>query len=182
MTRTGGLLAAGLLLVSAVSTGCVRRDATEEGRLQGELVAAQKEAQRLQQLIAREPSQGPIAVASLGPDRVIGYLGFPLGTVVRVTGTATVVHSRRKATDERPVLRIESVNGHPLSTPADFPVPDGYANPGDGVAFDLYVHEQGSFSGVVDPPPALRDESWLPVTHDGFRYRPDLVVHKVVSE
>ena len=168
--------------MTAVGTSCMRRDTADDGSLRSQLTTAQKENQRLQQLIARQPNQAPISVASFSPDRVIGHLGFPLGTIVRVTGTATVEHSRRKATDGRPVLRVENVNGQPLPAPAEFPVPDGYANPGRGVAFDLYVHEQGSFSGVVDLPPALRGEGWEAVTHDGFHYRPGLVVHKDASE
>lgn len=113
--------------------------------------------------------------------RVIGILGHPLGTVVRVTGVCTDDTETQKRADlGKTLLKIITVNGKPLKRPffveffrAEKEVP----KPNFGDRFDYYVHEWGEFDGVVDPPKALGIEK-LPVAHDGFYYRSQVTVHK----
>jgi hypothetical protein len=117
-----------------------------------------------------------ISVASFGLDNVIGYLGQPLGTLVRVTGVAVSGEStRRKADVGKILLQIEAADGRRLSQPITFEfqrAANGIAKPAPGQRFDYRVHEWGVFDGVVQVPgvPAI--------ANDGFFYHRQITIHK----
>jgi hypothetical protein len=127
------------------------------------------------------PALPDIDASQFNDARVIGYLGHPLGTVVRVTGVCTDdTETQRRADLGKTLLKILTVNGKPLKRPfiveflrAKKEVPE----PGFGDHFDYYVHEWGVFDGHVDTPKELGIEE-LPVANDGFYYRSEVTVHK----
>ena len=53
--------------------------------------------------------------------------------------------------------------------------------PKPGDKFDFYVHEWGSFDGIVKVPEGLGIEK-PNVATDGFHYRPEITIHKTNSE
>ena len=110
----------------------------------------------------------------------VGYLGVPLGTVVRVTGVAIDGDTtRRKADAGKTLLLIEVVNDKKLPRPILFEflrAAREVRKPAAGVRFDYYVHEYGHFDGVVEPPKELGINT-LPVANDGFYYRRYVTVH-----
>lgn len=124
-------------------------------------------------------SDPTVSVTSFRGENVIGHLGHPLGTVVRVTGVFVDGDvTRRRADLGVTLLQIETVNGEGLETA--FLVPfrraaHGVETPIPGQRFDYYVHEYGSFDGVVDLPEEL-EITRPPVQHDGFHYRPHVTV------
>jgi hypothetical protein len=122
----------------------------------------------------------PISVASFWEQLPVGYLGVPLGTVVRVTGEAFDGSTTRcKADQGKTFLRILTVNGKELGQPVAFEflrAPFSVKKPGPGDKFDYYVHEYGEFDGLVTPPKELGIDTPLPQC-SGFGYRPYLTVH-----
>lgn len=119
-----------------------------------------------------------VSVHSFGAGRVIGYLGHPLGTVVRVTGIGVV--GQGKADGGSPLLQIETVNG--VSLPKAWVVhflraARDISKPLPGERFDFYVHEYGTFDGVVDPPRHLGIDKPV-LQNDGFYYRAAVTIHK----
>ena len=122
-----------------------------------------------------------ISVEALRPEKVRGLLGQPLGTVVRVTGESVAGDSTLPRTlAGKTILKIETVNGKRLEKPVYFPItrgPSKLAEPANGERFDYWVHEFGSFDGVVIPPKELGIET-PDIAHDGFWYRPEIVIHK----
>jgi hypothetical protein len=125
--------------------------------------------------------EATISVASFQRERVTGLLGQPLGSVLRVTGVAVDGNEiRAKADFGKTLLKIETVNGEQLATPVYFTfcrAAEGVHKPESGTPFDYYVHEWGSFDGVVVPPIELGIEKPV-VANDGFRYRPEVTIHK----
>jgi hypothetical protein len=88
--------------------------------------------------------------------------------------------TRRKAYSGQTLLKIEMVNDKPLANPVYFTfrrAADGIDKPESGTRFDYFVHEWGSFDGVVQPPEELGIETPI-VAHDGFHYRPEITIHK----
>ncbi|MEM8947641.1 MAG: hypothetical protein AAGD11_20895 [Planctomycetota bacterium] len=124
-----------------------------------------------------------IFVSRFGKDNVIGHLGHPLGTVVRVTGVAIDGDDTgSKASSGKLLLRVEAVNDVDLTRPSVFVFSStarGITQPKPGEQFDYYVHEYGAFDGVVDPPPELGIDHDV-VAHDGFHYRPHIAIHKAL--
>lgn len=124
-----------------------------------------------------------ISVADFRQDNVIGLLGHPLGTVVRVAGVTVDGHTtRRKADAGHTLLQVETVNGAKLEKPVRFyfdrPAPKDRL-PEFGSRFEYYVHESGEFSGVVKRPKGLSIEiEGEAAQHDGFHYRPEITIHK----
>ena len=119
-----------------------------------------------------------VSVHSFDVGRVVGYLGHPLGTVVRVTGVGALGQSKADGGDT--LLQIETVNGKSL--PKAWVVPflraaRGISKPRPEERFDFYVHEYGTFDGVVAPPPNLGIDNPV-VQNDGFYYRPAVTIHK----
>ena len=94
-----------------------------------------------------------VKVDQFGPDNVIGYLGHPLGTVVRVTGMCRDGETTRlRKWAGATLLEIKTCNGTVLDAPVLIEYPlrtDGIAKPKPGDRFDYYVHESGAFDGVV---------------------------------
>jgi len=129
---------------------------------------------------------GPVSVQTFQRQMPIGYLGHPLGTVVRVTGVCVDGDKVGKLYAGKVVLRVEEVNGKKLSDPTDFVfdrAADGVPKPKPGQRFDYTVHEYGSFDGIVkvpEEPGAVRDFSGnvIGVALPSFHYRSDLEVHK----
>jgi hypothetical protein len=138
-------------------------------------------AQQLDVTRQQQPAEPLISARSFSQDNVIGYLGKPLGTVVRVTGTASDgSETTMKALDGKILLNIETVDGQPLKTPARFEflrARNEIEKPQPGDRFDYHVHEYGSFDGVVEPPRELGIK-YRPVAHDGFHYRKQITIHK----
>jgi hypothetical protein len=122
-----------------------------------------------------------VSVKQFGRNRVIGHLGVPLGTIVRITGTCISGDTtQRRADMGKTLLRIETVNGTVLEPQFDFSLgraTNGVAKPRPGDRVDFYVHEWGSFDGIVDVPKGLGIAETI-VAHDGFRYRPELTIHE----
>ena len=127
------------------------------------------------------PALPDIDASQFNRARVIGNLGHPLGTVVRVTGVCTDdTETRSRADLGKALLKILTVNGKPLKQPfiveflrASKEVP----KPSFGDRFDYYVHEWGTFDGHVDVPKELGIDK-LPVANDGFYYHSEVTVHK----
>ncbi|WP_145218953.1 hypothetical protein [Planctomycetes bacterium TBK1r] len=122
----------------------------------------------------------PISVTQFGRANVIGYLGHPLGTVVRVTGVCVdgnVTHARIDA--NKILLEVRAVNGTVLKRPVRFDHPyvrDRSSLPKPDTRFDYFVHEHGAFSGLVEIP-ANVDSSQRVAANDGFYYHPALTIH-----
>jgi hypothetical protein len=119
----------------------------------------------------------PIHVNSLMPVP-IGFLGIPLGSVVRVTGEVIDGDTLRlKAASGYMYLRINTVDGRKLESAVDFQFPDHKYIPKSGSKFDYYVHETGEFGGIVQIP---KESGIKNITPQGtmFGYQPKLVIHK----
>jgi hypothetical protein len=131
---------------------------------------------------SRPPASEPVAVSVTEFQQAmpIGYLGLPLGTVVRVTGVAIDGDTTRLRADlGKTLLRIETVNGKSLESPVDFDfgrARDDVRKPAAGERFDYFVHEYGHFDGVVTPPKELRIRT-ATVANDGFHYRRYVAIH-----
>ena len=112
-----------------------------------------------------------VSVTSFGTDNVIGHLGHPLGTVVRVTGISIDGDETRiKENAGKTLLKIQSVDGKPLEPSfvvAFFRAGKNFQAPRPGDAFDYYVHEWGTFDGVVTAPKELGIDKPI-VANDGF--------------
>ena len=138
-------------------------------------------AQQRTEPTPKQAAEPPISARSFGKQNVIGYLGKPLGTVVRVTGTVRDNKEMRpKLLSGKTLLNIETVDGQPLETPTWFEfgrAQKEIEQPLPGDKFDYYVHEYGSFDGVVEPPRELKIDS-PGVAHDGFYYRKQIAIHK----
>ena len=127
------------------------------------------------------PSDGTVSVKQFGSGNVIGHLGHPLGTVVRITGVCLDGSKSRRRTDSgKTLLEIRTVNGSRLERPFVVPfsrVAKGVSKPKNGEAFDYYAHEWGEFDGIVAIPKDLNID--VPqVANDGFYYRPQITIHK----
>jgi hypothetical protein len=122
----------------------------------------------------------PSVDAFTGKELPVGYLGVPLGTVVRVTGVAIDGDTlMSKAASGKTYLRIATVNGKDLERPVDFEfyrAPKEVGTPAAGEKFDYYVHEYGHFDGEVTPPEELGIKK-DPIANDGFHYRRYVTVH-----
>jgi hypothetical protein len=122
-----------------------------------------------------------ISVDALHPERVIGHLGQPLGSVIRVTGMSVDGDETRPKTDSgQTLLKIETVNGKQLTQSVYFTfrrAAEGIKKPESGTPFDYFVHEWGSFDGFVQPPKSLGIETPI-VANDGFHFRPEITIHK----
>lgn len=122
-----------------------------------------------------------LSVKQLANGDVVGHLGYPLGTVVRITGTCLDgKRTQRRANLGKTLLEIRTVNGKELERPII--VPFGRAakevtKPEDGDVFDYYAHEWGAFDGVVEIPKSLGIDQPM-VANDGFHYRPHISIHK----
>ena len=127
------------------------------------------------------PADATISVANFNTKPVIGYLGHPLGTIVRVTGRVVDGKTTRAKLDmDKMLLEIQTVNGKKTKTKIVFRYPrysTSLPEPAPGDTFDYYVHESGYFGGVVDPPEELGIDSPM-AAHAGFGYRGDLTIHK----
>jgi hypothetical protein len=119
-----------------------------------------------------------VSVTSFG--NVIGHLGHKLGTVVRIRGIAVDGNTtRRKVDAAKTLLRITSVNGQQIQPAILLPFGNSSADvppPKPKDTFDYYAHECGSFAGVVDMPKNIPIHKQM-IAHDGFHYRPILVIH-----
>ena len=122
-----------------------------------------------------------ISVVDFTADNVIGYLGQPLGTVVRITGMALDGDSTNmKRNIGKTLLEVHKVNGKELKEKVVFDFHRAGKSVGEpklGKNFDYYAHESGAFDGVVEPPDELGIDSPR-VAHDGFYYRPRITIHK----
>lgn len=117
-----------------------------------------------------------ISVKAFGRENVIGYLGQPLGTVVRVTGICVDGDTtQRKADLGKTLLQVQAVDGRALEPPIMFVferVAKGVSKAQFGQPFDYLAHEWGSFDGVVQ----LAGEP--SVASDGFYYRREITIHR----
>jgi hypothetical protein len=127
----------------------------------------------------------PLSVEAFNEKMPIGYLGHPLGTVVRVKG-ATVDGDtlRSKYYAGAILLRVEEVNGKKLKKPVDFRFPHDpdTKKPKPEQRFDYYVHEQGSFHGGVKKPKELIDlmgpgANVIGIAQPSFHYDGALTIH-----
>ena len=128
----------------------------------------------------------PISVASFSEQLPVGYLGVPLGTVVRVTGEAFDGNTTQaKADAGKTLLRIVTVNGKELAKPVVFAflrAPDSVKKPAPGEKFDYYVHEYGEFEGLVTPPKELGIDTPPLPAGTAFCYHHYLTVHASNTE
>jgi hypothetical protein len=132
-------------------------------------------------IVAEDRGTETISVKAFGLKNVIGHLGHPLGTVVRVTGTCVEVDRWCMKMDSgQTLLRVEFVDGKKLDRPYVFRFSRaaiGIAKPSPGDKFDYYVHEWGAFDGHVTIPDGLGINERI-VANDGFHYRPQITIHK----
>ncbi|WP_020469779.1 hypothetical protein [Zavarzinella formosa] len=139
--------------------------------------------------VAKEAA--PVSVESFNSGNVIGYLGAPLGTIVRVTGiTVDGKTLLIKGAEGKTFLRVETVNGKALKKPVDFEflrVAKEVSKPKPDERFDYYVHEYGEFDGNVDMPEELINEPKKPgnmsgnvigIAAPGFHYQHRVTVHQ----
>lgn len=129
---------------------------------------------------ADESVEGSISVSQFGRSNIIGFLGRPLGTVVRVTGVTVDGNSTRSRIDaHKTLLEIHTVNGIVLKRPIVFDHPyvrDRSTLPKPGTAFDYFVHESGAFTGIVDVPKGVQSNQPI-VANNGFHYHRKLTIH-----
>jgi hypothetical protein len=122
-----------------------------------------------------------ISVKDFAGSRVMGHLGHPLGTVVRVTGTCLSGDSTRSKADAgKTLLQVQAVNGKTLERPftfAFFRADKEITKTKPGDAIDYYVHEWGEFDGMVSIPDDLGINDSI-VPNDGFHYRSQITIHK----
>ncbi|MEM6692683.1 MAG: hypothetical protein AAF664_24855 [Planctomycetota bacterium] len=129
-----------------------------------------------------------IHVSELGRSNVIGYLGEPLGTVVRITGVCVDGDElRSKLASGKILLKVHSVNGKALATSVTFFHPylrDQDSLPKPGTRFDYFVHETGGFYGGVDVPGNIDTLKPLkPLLPDtAFGYKKSLVLHSMRAD
>ena len=132
----------------------------------------------------KKSSAESVSVTSFGSDNVIGLLGQPLGTVVRIQGISVDGNStRRKADSTKTLLKISSVNGKNLDCPVLLPFERAASDmspPVVGKTFDYYAHEWGSFDGVARIPKGIPVKSPM-VAHDGFHFRHHITIHAVTE-
>ena len=121
---------------------------------------------------AQDPTETATAsVKQFYSGKVIGHLGHPLGTIVRVTGICIDGDkTRRRADLGKTLLDIRTVNGSKLENP--FVVQFSRAakdvpKPKDGDRIDYYAHEWGEFDGIVTIPDGLGIDKAI-VANDGF--------------
>jgi hypothetical protein len=131
----------------------------------------------------KEPKPKVVSVTEFRTSSVIGHLGHPLGTIVRVTGTAIDGNTTRvKKYSGKTLLKIQTANGHDLDSPVTFEfmrAERGIDKPKARTKFDYYVHEYGQFDGVVAPPTELNiKSSSAGIPNDGFYYRRHITIHK----
>lgn len=136
----------------------------------------------------RVPESGAVSVKSFADAEgitVIGLLGRPLGTIVRVTGVAVHGTTRDvKASQGDILLTIETVDGKSLKEQVTFLRQAGDAEIkglSSGDRFDFFCHEAGSFQGNVRIPQGLGIDD-RPVQGAGFRYVPRIVIHRRVAK
>jgi hypothetical protein len=126
----------------------------------------------------------PVSVQSFNQQKMpIGYLGHPLGTVVRVTGVCVDGATVSKVWSATVVLRVETVNGGKLKQPEDFAFPwdeKEVPKPKPQQRFDYYVHECGTFCGVVKLPKELEIDGGnvIGVAAPRFHFDAKLSIHR----
>ncbi len=117
---------------------------------------------------ADEKSEKRFYITDIQRGKLIGDLGYPMGTVVRITGKSLGRdQSRAKGFDDVTWLEIESVNGKKLErsikrfhyrgidtsySSAESPVLE------KGAPFDFFVYETCGYHGLVDIPKELERE------------------------
>ena len=164
----------------AVTYGLKSSLASDANRV---VVAGKPCAAQLKPPVKRTPPVKRIQASTLfRPERteVIGRLGVPLGTVVRVTGVCVDgTTTRIKEYKGKVLLKIDTVDGVPKAKPSSYPHPGRVGDrelPRPGDRFDYFVHEWGEFTGRVDLPegvePAGPEESI-----GSFRFRLRLRIH-----
>ncbi len=155
---------------------------THQMRVQQVLLLVMLFAASTWMINAAQQAESPvISVKDFGRSKVIGHLGHPFGTVVRITGKCIDGDStRRKADAGKTLLQVQTVNGKTLERPFTFEflrAAKEIPKPQSGDAIDYYVHEWGEFDGVVLIPGDLGIDQPI-AANDGFHYRPQLTIHK----
>ncbi|WP_396160177.1 hypothetical protein [Flavobacterium sp.] len=134
-------------------------------------------------LTHQEQPQSDVSVKQFGANKVIGHLGHPLGTVVRITGRCINGDgTHRRADLGKTLLEVRTVNEKELEHP--FVVPflraaKDVPTPADGDSFDYYAHEWGAFDGIVSIPKDLAIDQPM-VANDGCHYQPQITIHKSI--
>lgn len=118
-------------------------------------------------------------VSKFTNSNVIGLLGHPFGTIVRVTGVSLGEDDPPfKETKGTNRLRIDSVEGMQLKDPVYFNYGtrrDGFAlkeirSPGKNEKFDFYMLEAGCFTGRAVIPKHLKGKMHEPIAPTEFRF------------
>jgi len=118
-------------------------------------------------------------VSKFTNSNVIGLLGHPFGTIVRVTGVSLGEDDPPlKETKGDSQLRIDSVEGVQLkepvyfyfSTRSDGPALKEIKCPAKNESFDFYMFESGCFSGRAVIPKHLKGKVREPYAPTEFRY------------
>ncbi|MFO0882636.1 MAG: hypothetical protein U0894_00345 [Pirellulales bacterium] len=134
---------------------------------------------------ADEKSEKLFYAKDFGSDNVIGALGYPMGTVVRITGKSLGKdQSRSKALEGVTWLEIETVNGKKLERSIKRFHYRGISGMYSKVAspvlekgepFDFYVYETCGYHGLVDIPKELDHELTAHVAGVPFSF--DISLH-----
>ena len=114
------------------------------------------------------PPADPLTIDEINQRGVMGRLGHPLGTIVRVTGrTVDGDQLRLKEFSGKTVLQIERVDGKLLSSPMLFPFQaflDMIDDPAAGRRFEYIGYETGAFTGrpqgTFDHVPPIPSTAW----------------------
>lgn len=122
-------------------------------------------------------NETPISVRSFSRNNVIGLLGVPLGTVVRISGVAHDPQSKLKVW----ILEIDRVNGRQLKQRVSFSVFPQYAEEIESLGkFECYAAEYGGFEGDRRNPDKfdVEDPAQTSTSHE-IRYCPSLHICKL---
>lgn len=129
---------------------------------------------------ADEKSEKLFYAKDFGSDNVIGALGYPMGTVVRITGKSLGEdQSGAKSFEGVTWLEIETVNGKKLERSIKrfhYRGISGFYSAAEspmlekGEPFDFYVYETCGYHGFVQIPDELKRELFPRVAARGFGF------------
>lgn len=122
-----------------------------------------------------------ISVRSFSQNDVLGILGVPIGTVVRINGIARDGNKTNfKADEGRWILEIERVNGRPLKDTVTFRVSPKEGDIKSLGRFECYAAEYGGFFGYAKNPDKVDiEQSPSTSTSAEVRYHPQLILCKL---
>ena len=125
-----------------------------------------------------------ISVRSFSQNEVLGVLGVPIGTVVRINGVARDGNKTDfKADQGRWILEIDQVNGRPLKDIVTFRVSPKEGDIKSLGRFECYAAEYGGFFGYAKNPDKVDiEQSPTTSTSAEVSYHPRLILCKLKTK